>query len=113
MKCKCVCECICICLSLCVYLQYKAAEQFACYPHLYFLAMSDPVTAASPLNDRKGNFITLSLVSTQKGQGEEKNTLLVVSFPEYPWTNLPFVFSSSIYSPVQQLPADPGNQENR
>lgn len=84
----------------------KAPEQFACYPHLVsFLAMSDPVTAASPLNDGKGYFITLSLVSTQKGQGEKKNVLPAVSFP--------FVFSSSIYSAVQQLPADPGHQENR
>ena len=97
-----------------MYLWYKAPEQFACYPHLVsFLAMSDPVTAASPLNDGKGNFITLSLVSTQEGQGEEKNLLPAVSFPEDPWMNLPFVFSSSIYSPVQQLPTDPGNQENR
>lgn len=94
-------------MSLC-----KAPEQFACYPHLVsFLAM--PVTAASPLNDRKGNFITLSLVSTQKAQGEENHLLPAVSFPEDPWMTLPFVFSSSIYSPVQQLPADPGNQENR
>lgn len=95
---------------LCVYLWYKAPERFACRPHLIsFLAMSDPATAASPLNDAKGNVVILSLVS---GQGEEK-LLPAVSFPEDPWMNLPFVSSSSVYSPVQQLPADPGHQENR
>jgi len=114
IKCKYACVLICICLSLCVYLWYKAPDKFACYPYLVsFPAVSDPVTAASPLNDGKGNFITLRLVSAQKGQGEEKNLLPAVSFSENSWVNLPFVFSSSIYSPVQQLPADSWNQENR
>lgn len=114
IKCKYVCVCIFICFSLHGYLQYKAPEQFACYQHVAsFLPVSGPVMATSPLNCGKGNFIMLSLVSTQKGQGEEKTLLPAVGFPGDPWMNVPFVFSSSIYSPVQQLPADSGNQENR
>lgn len=114
LKCKCVCVCVYLSFHSCVYT--TVPEQFVCYPCLVFFLdnVRSDYCSSSILMWCEGKVHYIKASSpTQKGQREVKNLLTALSFPEDPWMNFPFFSSSSIYSPVQQLPADPGNQENR